>query len=63
MNQAETLSNIIKRLATGKNEVDLSLIKGGKSIGALTIGKNITGKEIYLIENSVTGIKNKITRL
>ncbi len=61
--QAEVLFNIVKRLSTGAMLADLSLLGEGKNEGMITLGKNITGKDISLVIRSATGIKNKIIKL
>lgn len=63
LEQADVLLDVLKGLSTGATSADLSKFGAGKSVGDILIGKNITDKEIYLVENSVTGLLNKVTRL
>lgn len=62
-NQVRVLFNVIKRISTGSNLVDLSLLGDKKSVGMITINKNITGKKIFLILRSITGTKEKKIKL
>lgn len=57
--QIEVLSEILNRTARGARIANLSKIQKGKAVGAITINKNITGKNFILIENSVTGLFEK----
>lgn len=57
--QVEILIGIIKGLSTGAE----SAIINNKSVGNLFLGKNITGKDIYLIQKSVTGLYSKRIKL
>ena len=61
--QAEVLYNILRRMATGASLADLSLLGGGKSEGMITMGKNVTGRDISLVLRSVTGLKERIVKL
>ena len=63
INQAQCLHSILKSLSTGAEITDLSLLKEGSSVGKILINKNITDKDIVLIEQSQTGLCNKYTRL
>ncbi len=60
--QADALLDVLNGLTTGASCADLTKI-GGKSVGRLRINKNITDKDISLVENSITGLYTKVTRL
>ena len=61
--KAEVIANIIKRVATGASISNLNLLNEGSSVGRIYLGKNITGKNIYLIKRSVTGLIEKYIKL
>ncbi len=54
--QVQVLHEIVKKCSCGTDPVDLSKLQDGKSVGKITINKNITGKKIVLIKNSVSGL-------
>ena len=57
--QTDLLFGLIKKLSTGASFVDLTLINGKAKSGILTIGKNITGKDIKVVFKSSTGMFEK----
>ena len=61
-NQTEILLNLVKYVGGGYF-ADLKLLGGTEYMGATTFGKNITDLNIYLIEQSVTGLYSKGTKL
>ena len=63
LEQARLLNGIIPRISTGARMANLQLLGEGASIGMLTIGKDITDKDITLIEQSPTGLYYKEVRL
>lgn len=60
--QTGMLLNLVKYIG-GAYSVDLTLIGGARESGATTISKNITDLNISLIEQSVTGLYEKESRL
>lgn len=56
--QAYVLLEVIKKFA-GKPTIDLTFIGGDKGMCMIRLGKNITGKNIKLLKQSVTGLKYK----
>lgn len=61
--QAEVLSNIAKRLTTGASSANLTLLGDGSNVGLITMNKNITDKNIWLVKKSVTGLVEKYIKL
>ena len=60
-------SSLLRRLSTGAQLADLYLLgygkKEGATEGAITISKDITDKNLILIEQSVTGLYSKQIKL
>lgn len=61
--QAELLYKVMKRMGTGAQSADLSLLGDIKSAGVITINKNVTGKDISLVQSSYTGLYHKVIKL
>ena len=61
--QAMVLYNLLSRIKSGTQAADLRLIGGSANTGKISLGKNITGKEIWLIERSVTGLQQKMIKM
>ena len=62
-NQAELLYNVMRRVSPGATLTDLTLIGGKASAGFISLGKNITDKQIKLVQESCTGLYKKIIKL
>ena len=63
MEQAEVLFNIIKIVYAGANTANLSLLGEGSNVGKIYINKNITGRNIWLVKRSTTGLIEKTVKL
>ena len=61
--QAKALIGIIKRLKTGAELADLSMIGGKSNTARQTIDRDISNKDIKLVLRSVTGIMQKTIKL
>ncbi len=61
--QAILLHNVLSRTSRGATKADLKLLQDGSAVAAITIGKNITDKNIILVQRSVTGLYEKRIRL
>ena len=61
--QAILLHNVLSRTSRGATKEDLKLLQDGSAVAAITIGKNITDKNIILVQRSVTGLYEKRIRL
>ena len=61
--QAEALSSIIKTMATGAEISNLKLLGDGGTVGKISLGKNITNKNIWLVKRSATGLVEKYIKL
>lgn len=63
VNQCVQLEEVLKMLSRGSATCDLKLIGGVEQAGKVTINKNITDKDIYLINQSVTGFYERKIKL
>ena len=63
LEQAELIFNVIKRLSTGATLADLKLIGDSSNVGKISISKNITNLDVYLIKRSFTGLFEKHIKL
>lgn len=63
LEQAKVLLGILQGISTGAAPADLTGIKESKFAGKLYISKNITDKNISLIEQSPTGLYTKVIKL
>lgn len=61
--QVDVLFEILKRITRGAGLANLAKLNFGSALGSLTINKNITGKKIFLIQRSVTGLFEKKVKL
>lgn len=63
LNQVIILNEIIGRISTGAKLANLSEIKLSSNAGMLTLSRDITNKDMILVEQSVTGLFEKRTKL
>lgn len=63
LKQAEVIYQIVKRISTGAQISDLTLIGGVSQAGKISINKDITDKDIKLVIKSSTGLMQKVIRL
>lgn len=61
--QAILLYNVLRRTSSGATKADLKLLQEGSAEASIRIGKNITNKNIVLVQRSVTGLYEKRIRL
>ena len=63
LDQAKVLLGILQGISTGATPADLTRINESKFSGKLFISKDITSKNISLVELSPTGLYSKVTKL
>ena len=61
--QTECLGGILKGFAPNATPADLTLLGGSKNAAKILINKNISDKNICLLEQSTTGLFEKVIRL
>ncbi len=63
LDQIKVLKEIIKTMHCNAENSDLSLLHEGKSCGITRIGKNITGRDIRIIDQSPCGLTRKVRKI
>lgn len=63
LKQSEVIYQIVKRISTGAQTSDLTLIGGVGQAGKISINKDITDKNVKLVIKSSTGLMQKIIKL
>lgn len=63
LQQAELLYNVIRRVSTGATAANLTLLQDSPNVGIMTINKDVTGKDLYIVCKSTSGIMHKTVKI